>query len=66
MSMVARRPFITDVSVEKSIEILANPDVSYTLVYWGIFSVGATARELLAYGNVKWSNECCVVSSFLL
>ncbi|KAK3844608.1 MAG: hypothetical protein J3R72DRAFT_473227 [Linnemannia gamsii] len=57
MSLVARRPFITDVSVEKSIKILANPNVSYTLVYWDIFSVGATARDLLAFGNVKWSNE---------
>ncbi|KAF9933090.1 Glutathione S-transferase S1 [Linnemannia zychae] len=57
MSQVARRPFITNVSIEKSIEILGNPNVSYTLVYWDIFSVGATARELLAYGKVKWSNE---------
>ncbi|KAF9088156.1 hypothetical protein BGX29_004461 [Mortierella sp. GBA35] len=57
MSTVARRPFITDVSVEKSIKILADPNVSYCLMYWDIFSVGATSRELLAYGKVKWSNE---------
>jgi hypothetical protein len=55
--MVAKRPFITDVSIEKSIQILADPNVSYTLLYWDIFSVGATARELLAFGNAKWSNE---------
>ncbi|KAG0062727.1 Glutathione S-transferase S1 [Linnemannia elongata] len=63
MSKVARRPFITDVSIEKSIQILADPNVSYKLLYWDIFSVGATSRELLAYGNVKWSNERIPISS---
>ncbi|KAF8942294.1 Glutathione S-transferase S1 [Haplosporangium gracile] len=63
MSKVARRPFITGVSVEKSIQILADLNVSYTLLYWDIFSVGATARELLAFGNVKWSNERIAISS---
>ncbi|KAK3834666.1 MAG: hypothetical protein JOS17DRAFT_737390 [Linnemannia elongata] len=57
MSKAARRPFITDVSIEKSIQILADPNVSYKLMYWDIFGVGATPRELLAFGNVKWSNE---------
>ncbi|KAG9066579.1 Glutathione S-transferase S1 [Linnemannia hyalina] len=63
MSKVARRPFITDVSIEKSIQILADPNVSYKLMYWNAFSVGATSRELLAFGNVKWSNERIATSS---
>lgn len=63
MSKVARRPFITDVSIEKSIQILADPNVSYKLLYWDIFSVGATSRELLAFGNVKWSNERIAIAS---
>ncbi|KAF9580733.1 Glutathione S-transferase S1 [Lunasporangiospora selenospora] len=54
----ARISFQPEVSsLETSNELASVKDASFTLVYWDIASVGSTARDLLAYGNVEWKND---------
>ncbi|KAF9361804.1 hypothetical protein BGX26_011799 [Mortierella sp. AD094] len=57
MSARNRRPFIGNTSSEENARILADPNVSYHLLYWDVASVAASARDMLAYGKVKWTNQ---------
>ncbi|KAG0056021.1 hypothetical protein BGZ83_006634 [Gryganskiella cystojenkinii] len=51
------RPFISDLSTSEKAAVLSHPDVTYRLLYWDVASVGATPRDILAYGKVKWTNQ---------
>ncbi|KAF9361803.1 Glutathione S-transferase S1 [Mortierella sp. AD094] len=57
MSVINRRPFIGNISSEENANILSDPNVSYRLMYWNVASVAASARDMLAYGKVRWTNE---------
>ncbi|KAF9995409.1 Glutathione S-transferase S1 [Entomortierella chlamydospora] len=57
MSARNRRPFIGSTSSDENARILADPNVSYRLLYWDVASVAASARDMLAYGKVKWANQ---------
>ncbi|KAI8357577.1 hypothetical protein B0O80DRAFT_424590 [Mortierella sp. GBAus27b] len=57
MSSTARRSFLEGPDSKKNANVLADPNVSYRLLYWDVASVGATARDILAYGKAKWSNQ---------
>ncbi|KAF9360494.1 hypothetical protein BGX34_007746 [Mortierella sp. NVP85] len=57
MSNTARRSFFGGLSSEENASILADPTVSYRLLYWDVASVGGTARDILAYGKARWTNQ---------
>ncbi|KAF9933086.1 Glutathione S-transferase S1 [Linnemannia zychae] len=50
-----RQPFLTENSKE-SAQVLADPAATYQLMYLDIGCVGATARDILAFGKANWSN----------
>ncbi|KAF9428710.1 hypothetical protein BGZ94_001361 [Podila epigama] len=41
----------------EKLQVLADPNKSFTLIYLTLASVGATARDLLAYGKANWKCE---------
>ncbi|KAF9148800.1 Glutathione S-transferase S1, partial [Linnemannia schmuckeri] len=51
-----QRPFFTGNSSEENAQVLADPNPIYKLMYLDIGSVGATARDILAFGKANWSN----------
>ncbi|KAG0271056.1 Glutathione S-transferase S1 [Linnemannia exigua] len=51
-----RRPFFTANTSEENAAVLADPSATYQLMYLDIACVGATAREILAFGKATWSN----------
>ncbi|KAI1318319.1 Glutathione S-transferase S1 [Mortierella claussenii] len=57
MSATARRSFLNNQSPEENARVFADPELSYRLLYWDVASVGATARDILAYGKAKWTNQ---------
>ncbi|KAF8937348.1 hypothetical protein EDD21DRAFT_423606 [Dissophora ornata] len=57
MSAITRRSFVGETSSEENASILADPSVSYRLLYWDVASVGATPRDILTYGKAIWSNQ---------
>ncbi|KAF9207489.1 Glutathione S-transferase S1 [Haplosporangium sp. Z 27] len=57
MSAKNRRSFFGNTSSEENTRILADPNASFRLLYWDVASVAASARDMLAYGNVKWTNQ---------
>lgn len=56
------RPFISDLSTDEQTAVLAHPDATFRLLYWDVASVGATPRDILAYGKAKWTNQLPTVS----
>ncbi|KAF9933088.1 hypothetical protein FBU30_006589 [Linnemannia zychae] len=44
-------------SGDENAMILKNPDVSFRLQYWNIACIAASARDMLAYGKAKWTND---------
>jgi len=62
MSNTARRSFFGGLSSEENASILADPTVSYRLLYWDVASVGGTARDILAYGKARWTNQIPMVN----
>ncbi|KAF9428711.1 hypothetical protein BGZ94_001362 [Podila epigama] len=41
----------------EKLQVLEDPNKSFTLIYWPLASVGATCRDLLAYGKANWKCE---------
>ncbi|KAG0356533.1 hypothetical protein BG005_004531 [Podila minutissima] len=58
-------PFHTSVPSAEKTKVLADPNKTFTLVYWEIASVGSTAREMLAAycPKSKWTHEAVVTSA---
>ncbi|KAF9107859.1 hypothetical protein BGX29_004463 [Mortierella sp. GBA35] len=54
---IIRRSFFNNVSSEENAKILADPNPIYRLLYFDCASVGATARDILAFGKANWTNE---------
>lgn len=52
----AQRPFFTGNSSEENAQVLADPNPTYKLMYLDIGCVGATARDMLAFGKANWSS----------
>ncbi|KAG0370152.1 Glutathione S-transferase S1 [Mortierella sp. AD032] len=44
-------------SAEENSRTLTSPDTTFRIVYWDIACVAATARDMLAYGKAKWTDE---------
>ncbi|KAK3844607.1 MAG: hypothetical protein J3R72DRAFT_438393 [Linnemannia gamsii] len=55
--IINRRSFYNNVSSEENARILTDPNASYRLLYFDCASVGATARDILAYGKAGWTNQ---------
>ncbi|KAF9207490.1 Glutathione S-transferase S1 [Haplosporangium sp. Z 27] len=64
MSKINRRSFIGNTNSEENARILADPNASYRLMYWKAASVGASARDMLAYGKAKWTNELVTIETW--
>jgi hypothetical protein len=54
---INRRSFYNNVSSEENARILTDPSVTYRLLYFDCASVGATARDILAFGKAIWTNQ---------
>jgi hypothetical protein len=52
----AQRPYFTGNTSEENALVLADPNPTYTFMYLDIGSVGATARDMLAFGKANWSS----------
>ncbi|KAF9933089.1 Glutathione S-transferase S1 [Linnemannia zychae] len=57
MATIARRSFYNNISSDENARILADSNPTYRFLYWDVASVGATARDMLAYGKATWTNE---------
>ncbi|KAG0098593.1 hypothetical protein BGZ93_011030 [Podila epicladia] len=59
LSNLPKFPFHTSVPSAEKATVLADPNKTFTLVYWEIASVGSTAREMLAAycPKSKWTHE---------
>ncbi|KAG0034050.1 hypothetical protein BGZ81_006391 [Podila clonocystis] len=65
LSNLPKLPFHTSVPSAEKTKVLADPNKTFTLVYWNIASVGSTAREMLAAycPKSKWTHEAVVTSA---
>ncbi|KAK3834662.1 MAG: hypothetical protein JOS17DRAFT_737375 [Linnemannia elongata] len=52
----AQRSYFTGNTSEENAQVLAEPNPTYKFMYLDIGSVGATARDILAFGKANWSN----------
>ncbi|KAG9066577.1 Glutathione S-transferase S1 [Linnemannia hyalina] len=55
-TLKAQRPYFTGNTSEENAQVLADPNPTYKLMYLDIGSVGATARDIMAFGKANWSS----------
>ncbi|KAF9899571.1 Glutathione S-transferase S1 [Linnemannia zychae] len=54
---ITRKSYQNGASAEENSTTLASPDTTFRIVYWDIACIAATARDMLAYGKAKWTDE---------
>ncbi|KAF9142223.1 hypothetical protein BGX30_003154 [Mortierella sp. GBA39] len=55
-TLKTQRPYFTGNTSEENAQVLADPNPTYKFMYLDIGSVGATARDMLAFGKANWSS----------
>ncbi|KAF9933087.1 Glutathione S-transferase S1 [Linnemannia zychae] len=57
MSTNNLRQLSNGASAEDNVETLTSSDSTFRVLYWDIYGIAASARDMLAYGKAKWTND---------